>query len=68
MKYKAFYLQLKRLKSTRNTNIGSLDIETYFNESMNKSFVYAIGYKVYKGETKLFYKSNTNNSNDLVIV
>lgn len=34
---------------------------------MDKSFVYAIGYEVYKGEKKLFYKSNTNNSNDLVI-
>ena len=55
------------LKSARDTNIGVLDIETYFNENVNKSFVYAIGYKVYKGEMKLFYKSNTNNANDLVI-
>lgn len=55
-------------KAVRNTNIGSLDLETYFNPLDNKSHVYALGYKIFRPDrTNLFYKSKSQSSNELVI-
>lgn len=55
------------MKSTRNTNIGSFDIETYFKNSDNKSYVYALGYKILGGDRKLLYKSECQSSYDLIL-
>jgi hypothetical protein len=54
-------------KHVRNTNIGVLDLETYYDSNKNKSFTYAIGFKIFKGESKLFYKKIDQSSNDLII-
>lgn len=43
------------LKNVSNTNFGVLDIEAYFNHSMNRSNVYAIGFKILDGDERLFY-------------
>lgn len=57
-----------QLEAVRNSNIGSLDIETYFNPQDNKSHVYAMGYKIFRPDiTNLFYKSKSQSSNELVI-
>lgn len=53
-------------ETVRNTKIGTFDVETYFKSEENKSYVYALGYKVYDDETKLFYKSESQSSGDLV--
>lgn len=56
------------LEAVRNSNIGSLDLETYFNPQDNKSHVYALGYKIFRSyKTNMFYKSKSQSSNELVI-
>jgi hypothetical protein len=54
-------------KFTRNTNIGTLDIETYYDKDLDNSFTYAIGFKIFKSKTNLFYKKDNQTSNDLII-
>jgi hypothetical protein len=50
-----------------NSLIGVLDLETYYDENRDKSFTYAIGFKIYRGETKMFYKEVGQSSSDLII-
>jgi hypothetical protein len=54
-------------KFARNSNIGVLDIETYFNKDLDKAFSYAIGYKIFNRETKLFYIKDNQSSEDLIL-
>jgi len=54
-------------KSVRNTNIGSFDVETYFNKKEDKSYVYALGYKILNDNKKMFFKSNSQSSYELII-
>jgi hypothetical protein len=54
-------------KYVKNSNIGVFDIETYYDITKDKSFTYALGFKIFKGETKLFYKKPDQTSNDLII-
>lgn len=54
-------------KTTRNYNIGTLDIETYFDKDLNKSITYAIGYKVFNNKSKLFYKNDNQTSDELIL-
>jgi hypothetical protein len=61
------YTDLSINKHTRNSNIGVLDIETYFNSGEDKSYTFALGYKIFKGETKLFYIKENQTSNELII-
>lgn len=61
--YKAFSSD----KFVKNSRIGVFDIETYYDENLDKSFTYALGFKVFKGETKMFYKKPNQSSNDLII-
>jgi hypothetical protein len=57
----------RKFKTTRNTNIGVLDTETYFNEDEDISYVYAIGFKILNGEEKLIYIKENQTSEELVI-
>jgi DNA polymerase type B, organellar and viral len=61
------YIDNSEDKFTRNTNIGTLDIETYYDKELDKSFTYAIGFKIFKGKTNLFYKKDNQTSEDLII-
>jgi hypothetical protein len=61
------YKDLSLDKHVRNSNIGVFDIETYYDIKKDKSFTYALGFKIFKGETKLFYKKIDQSSNDLII-
>jgi hypothetical protein len=61
------YKNLSADKHVRNSNIGVFDIETYYDIKKDKSFTYALGFKIFKGETKLFYKKPDQTSNELII-
>ena len=61
------YKDLSVDKHVRNSNIGVFDIETYYDIKKDKSFTYALGFKIFKGETKLFYKKPDQSSNELII-
>lgn len=50
-----------------NSKIGVFDIETYKDRNDNKSYVYALGFKVMNGEKKLIYISNDKSSYDIII-
>lgn len=54
-------------KITKNSNIGVFDIETYYNSSKDKSFVYAVGFKIFRGETRIFYKEPNISSEELLL-
>ncbi len=54
-------------KTATNTNIGTLDVESYFNEENNQSYVYALGFKVYKQNPELFYINENQTSENLII-
>jgi hypothetical protein len=55
------------IHSVSNSNIGVLDIETYFSSRSdeNKSLVYALGYKIFKGQEQIFYLSKDQSSTNL---
>ena len=55
------------VKTSRNTNIGTFDVETYFNTNENKSFVYALGYSILGEGVTTFYKNKEQSSDDLII-
>ena len=55
------------IHSVSNSNIGVLDIETYFSSEDNKSFVYALGYKIFKGPEQIFYLSKDQSSTNLIL-
>lgn len=50
-----------------NSNIGVFDLETYKDRNDNKSYVYALGFKVMNGEKKLIYISKDKSSYDIII-
>jgi hypothetical protein len=54
-------------KHVKNSNIGVFDIETYYDITKDKSFTYALGFKIFRGEIKLFYKKTDQTNNDLSI-
>ena len=48
-------IQFKDLSSDKylkNSQIGVLDLEIYYDEDKDRLFTYARGFKVYRGETK----------------
>lgn len=59
----------KNFKSVSNTNFGVLDLEAFFNPSLNKSFVYAIGFKIFNGEDNLFFldKWSPEKSDEIIL-
>jgi len=61
------YINPSKDKVTRNTNIGTLDIETYFDKDLDKAITYAIGYNIFKGDSVLFYKKDNQTSDQLIL-
>lgn len=61
------YKNISQDKQVRNSNIGVFDIETYYDHKKDKSFSYALGFKIFKGETSLFYKKPNQSSTDLIL-
>lgn len=58
----------KNLNTTRNTLIGSFDMETYKNSASNKSEVYGLGYKTLNSpQSNKFYIEKDLSSEDLVV-
>jgi hypothetical protein len=57
----------RKFKSTRNSFIGVLDTETYYNSEEDMSYVYSLGFKIMEGEEKLFYLNNNQSSEELII-
>ena len=53
--------------NNRNSNIGVLDIETYYDNEKDKSFTYSIGFKIFKGEIKMFYIKPNQTSDELIL-
>lgn len=54
-------------KTATNTNIGTLDVESYFDDDKNQSYVYALGFKAYKQKPVLFYIQENQTSEDLIL-
>ncbi len=54
-------------KSVSNSKIGSFDVETFFHEDKNQSYVYALGFKAYNEIPQLFYLKENETSDHLII-